>query len=112
MSKYYLVPEIVIFNGVKKYVIYIPLHMCQKFDTSLSDDQIKNQLWIFMGIHNNEYYYYMDEGCIFYMNKYLKVRGGGRITYIIVTLDKITNPIIYPIRSYFKHLPFIKKDIE
>ena len=46
------------------------------------------------------------------MNKYLKVRGGGRITYIIVTLDKITNPIIYPIRSYFKHLPFIKKDIE
>ena len=113
MRKYYtFTSEVVLFDGITEYAIYIPLEMCQKMDGQKDSVYIKKKNWIYMGVQNSEHYYYKDEGCLHNMNSYLKVRGGGRIMHIIVTRESISCPIVYPVQSNYKHLPFIMKAIK
>ena len=113
MNKYYMfTPEVVLFDGVKEYVIYIPLPMCTKMETRESSEYIKEKSWIYMGFHEKEHYYYKDEGCIYNMNTYLKVRGGGAIERIVITCDDLLSPLVYPIQRDYKYSPLITKALK
>ena len=107
-----LAPEVVLFDGVKEYVIYIPSSMCTKMETRESSENIKEKSWIYIGFHGQDHYYYPDEGCIYAMNTYLKVRGGGRIKQIVITCDDLLCPLVYPVRMACKHSPLITKEIK
>ena len=113
MHKYYMfAPEVVLFDGVKEYVIYIPSSMCTKMETRESSEFTEEKSWIYIGFHGHDHYYYPDEGCIYAMNTYLKVRGGGRIKQIVITCDDLLCPLVYPVRMGAKHSPLITKAIK
>ena len=105
-------PEVVLFDGVKDYVMYISPLMCTTMGTKKSTEFTKEKSWIYMGFHEQDHYYYKDEGCIYTVNTYLDVRGGGRIKQIVITCDDLLCPLVYPVRMSYKHSPIITKEIK
>jgi len=99
-------PEIVLFDDMKAYRLYLSVNMCSVAGKS----SVENRS-LLLGTREEKRYYFADELCIPNMNSYLKVRGGGKIVQIVLTMEKLINPLVYPVRADFKYPPLIIKDI-
>jgi len=112
MHRRYFIPEIVLFDNEKKYVIYIPVKMCVKTENPLDDGVVKEKKWKYVGFGNNKYTYFMDEGCLRSMNDYLAAHGEGTIVQLVITGAILLGPHIYPVRAELKYPSILFKAIK
>ena len=108
VKKHHLMPEIVLFDNTEAYRLYLSVDMC----AVAGKTPAPGCEGLLLGAHEGKSYYFIDELCISNMNMYLNASGGGgKIMQIVLTMDKLTNPLVYPVRADSKYPPLIIKDI-